>query len=123
MIDGNNVYYHHMGKYPEDDGLVFLCVDEKNKQCVYAKKGANLTDYLDYGMRMKLARCFAWGVNILLVCGIIICFTLDIKMWIWCFVFLAGVELCFLVYLSLARYTKKLKGDAENNLVKLYYEI
>ena len=64
MINGDKNYFYHQGRYPEDDGLFFVGIDKKEKQCLYAKIGSDISDYLSYGVRVMLAKCLAVGVAV-----------------------------------------------------------
>ena len=123
MIDGNKNYFNHLGRYPEDDGLFFIGVDKKNKVCLYAAIGSDVSDYISYDVRVVLAQFILWGVIIAFALAMFYCFTLEPQWWILAVVYVVCVLLCIEGYWAVVRYFKKLKKKCREKMFKMDYEI
>lgn len=123
MIDGDKNYFYHLGRYPEDDGLFFVGVDKKNKLCLYAKIGDDISDYFCYDLRVALAKCLAFGVAVALCCCMIFCFTLEPEWWLLAVGYSVGIFLCIFAYCRAERQLKKLKKKCTEKMVRMNYEI
>lgn len=123
MINGDKNYFYHQGRYPEDDGLFFVGIDKKEKQCLYAKIGSDISDYLSYGVRVMLAKCLAVGVAVVLFGAMLICFMLEPKWWLLAVVFGASTLLCVVGYFEFVKYAQTLKRKCTDKMFKMYYEI
>lgn len=123
MINGDRNYFYHQGRYPEDDGLFFVGVDKKRKQCLYAKIGDDVSDYFSYDLRVMLAKCLAFGVAVALFCGMFFYFSLEPKWWLLAVVLGACSLLCVVGYFKLVKQAKKLRRKSMEKMVKMYYEI
>ncbi len=117
MIDGNKNYFNHLGRYPEDDGLFFVGID--NKQCLYAELGTELTDFLYYRPRVILAKCTLVGMIILLSCVMCYCLTLGEHWWLYELVLLLVLLVVICGYFALVRYAQKLKKECTDKMLKI----
>lgn len=123
MINGDKNYFYHQGRYPEDDGLIFVGVDKKRKQCLYAKVGDDVNDYLSFEARMSVARFFTWGGAIGFLCALIFCLTLEPPLWIGALGFALGIFLCVFAYVRMKNLLTDLKKKCTGKMVKMNYEI
>lgn len=117
MIDGNKNYFNHLGRYPEDDGLFFVGVD--NKQYLYAEQGTDLTDFLYYRPRVILAKYTLVGLIILLSCVMRYCLTLGAHWWLYELVLLLVLLVVICGYFALVRYAQKLKKECTDKMLKI----
>lgn len=123
MIDGNKNYFNHLGRYPEDDGLFFIGVDKKNKVCLYAAIGSDVSDYISYDVRVVLAQFILWGIIVALVVAMFYCFTMEPQWWILSAVYLVCIFCSIEGYWAVVRYFKKLKKKCREKMFKMHYEI
>lgn len=117
MIDGNKNYFNHLGRYPEDDGLFFVGVD--NKQCLYAEQGTDLTDFLYYNPRVVLAKYTLVGLIILLSCVMSYCLTLGEHWWLYELMLLLVLLVVIGGYLAVVQYAQKLKKECTDKMLKI----